>query len=273
MVKKYSARGDRLSDNFFAANSAVFPTARSSTCSRGSLPNGIVDLFPHPRGNSGSRAHPHHRRQGRLCELSRRLPAPRRDRTRAEPWSKRSRRWTQRSSTRRCRTVSGRREGRRHIKFVTSVATAAGRHSRFPGPRSKPARRSPGKTRAASCAAISRVASLLLDRDPNGRQQVDSGTKMIPPRPQTVSRIIAKGSPQGRSNKNLSGPGSAHRRAVGAPQLHQLRFAADRRSLGLTRCHNRSKNQSAVSSTRRHRQDTEEMLSLHAGAPYPGGTR
>ncbi|MBO0750734.1 MAG: Fe-S cluster assembly protein SufB [Bradyrhizobiaceae bacterium] len=50
----------------------------------------------------------------------------------------------------------------------------------------------------------------------NGRQQVDSGTKMIHLGRNTVSRIISKGIAAGRSNNTYRGLVSAHRRAVGA---------------------------------------------------------
>ena len=62
----------------------------------------------------------------------------------------------------------------------------------------------------------------------NGRQQVDSGTKMIHLGRNTTSRIISKGVAAGQIAEHLSRPG------VGAPagdrsaQFHQLRFAADR---------------------------------------------
>jgi Fe-S cluster assembly protein SufB len=50
----------------------------------------------------------------------------------------------------------------------------------------------------------------------NGRQQVDSGTKMIHLGRNTVSRIISKGIAAGRSNNTYRGLVSAHRRASGA---------------------------------------------------------
>jgi len=50
----------------------------------------------------------------------------------------------------------------------------------------------------------------------NGRQQVDSGTKMIHLGKNTVSRIISKGISAGRSNNTYRGLVSAHRRATGA---------------------------------------------------------
>jgi Fe-S cluster assembly protein SufB len=50
----------------------------------------------------------------------------------------------------------------------------------------------------------------------NGRQQVDSGTKMIHLGKNTISRIISKGIAAGRSNNTYRGLVSAHRRATGA---------------------------------------------------------
>ena len=50
----------------------------------------------------------------------------------------------------------------------------------------------------------------------NGRQQVDSGTKMIHLGKNTTSRIISKGIAAGRSNNTYRGLVSAHRKAKGA---------------------------------------------------------
>ena len=50
----------------------------------------------------------------------------------------------------------------------------------------------------------------------NGRQQVDSGTKMIHLGRDTTSRIISKGIAAGRSDNTYRGQVSAHRRAVNA---------------------------------------------------------
>jgi Fe-S cluster assembly protein SufB len=50
----------------------------------------------------------------------------------------------------------------------------------------------------------------------NGRQQVDSGTKMIHLGKNTKSRIISKGIAAGRSNNTYRGLVSAHRKASGA---------------------------------------------------------
>ena len=50
----------------------------------------------------------------------------------------------------------------------------------------------------------------------NGRQQVDSGTKMLHLGKNTVSRIISKGIAAGKSNNTYRGLVSAHRKAKGA---------------------------------------------------------
>jgi Fe-S cluster assembly protein SufB len=50
----------------------------------------------------------------------------------------------------------------------------------------------------------------------NGRQQVDSGTKMLHLGKNTASRIISKGIAAGRSNNTYRGLVSAHRKATGA---------------------------------------------------------
>jgi Fe-S cluster assembly protein SufB len=50
----------------------------------------------------------------------------------------------------------------------------------------------------------------------NGRQQVDSGTKMLHLGKNTTSRIISKGIAAGRSNNTYRGLVSSHRRATGA---------------------------------------------------------
>jgi Fe-S cluster assembly protein SufB len=50
----------------------------------------------------------------------------------------------------------------------------------------------------------------------NGRQQVDSGTKMLHLGKNTISRIISKGIAAGKSNNTYRGLVSAHRKAKGA---------------------------------------------------------
>ncbi len=63
----------------------------------------------------------------------------------------------------------------------------------------------------------------------NGYQQVDSGTKMIHLGKNTSSRIISKGICRRRLAEHLSRPGLGAPQGDQRPQLHQLRFPADRR--------------------------------------------
>ncbi len=71
----------------------------------------------------------------------------------------------------------------------------------------------------------------------NGRQQVDSGTKMLHLGKNTTSRIISKGIAAGKSNNTYRGLVTAHRKATNARNFHQLRLAADRPRL---RCAHRA---------------------------------
>ena len=89
----------------------------------------------------------------------------------------------------------GNSEGKSAASTISSpsAATAAARIRRFPGPRSRPVRPSPGNIRAASCAATIRAASSTRSRFRTAMQQVDSGTKMIHLGKNTTSRIISKG--------------------------------------------------------------------------------
>ena len=63
----------------------------------------------------------------------------------------------------------------------------------------------------------------------NGRQQVDSGTKMLHLGKNTTSRIISKGIAAGKSNNTYRGLRLRAPQGDERAQLHQLRFAADRR--------------------------------------------
>ena len=60
------------------------------------------------------------------------------------------------------------------------------------------------------------AASSIRSRSRNGRQQVDSGTKMLHLGKNTTSRIISKGIAAGKSNNTYRGQVTAHRRAKGA---------------------------------------------------------
>ena len=65
----------------------------------------------------------------------------------------------------------------------------------------------------------------------NGKQQVDSGTKMIHLGKNTTSRIISKGIAAGKSQNTYRGLVSAHRKATNARNFTELRFTADRRQM------------------------------------------
>jgi Fe-S cluster assembly protein SufB len=63
--------------------------------------------------------------------------------------------------------------------FVTKRGECRGARSKVTGRRSKPARRSPGNTRAACCWATIRVGEFHSVALTHHRQQADTGTKMI----------------------------------------------------------------------------------------------
>ena len=136
-------------------------------CAAGrALPDGAFDLFSHQREEHRPvRAHADHRRQGLLCQLSRRLHGAQ---ARREPASRRRCR-TDRARRRRdqifdgAELVSGRRRGARAASTISSpsAAIAAARGRKSPGRRSRPARRSPGNIRPASCAAMPRAANSI----------------------------------------------------------------------------------------------------------------
>ena len=65
----------------------------------------------------------------------------------------------------------------------------------------------------------------------NGRQQVDSGTKMIHLGKNTTSRVISKGIAAGRSQNTYRGQIFVAPQGDRRAQFHQLRFAADRQFL------------------------------------------
>jgi Fe-S cluster assembly protein SufB len=108
-------------------------------------------------------------------------------------------------------------EGRGGIfNFVTKRGDCRGRHSKI------------SWTQVETGSAITwKYPSCILRGDhsrgefysiaiSNGRQQVDSGTKMIHLGRNTTSRIISKGIAAGHSNNTYRGLVSANRRAIGA---------------------------------------------------------
>ena len=156
-------------DNFFAAlNSAVFTDG--SFCY---IPKGVrcpMELSTYFRINAARhrpvRAHADHRRRGRLRELSRGLHGAD---ARREPAARRGGRAGRARRRRdqvldRAELVSGRQGGQgRHLQLrhqARAVPRARTRRSR--GPRSRPARPSPGSIRAASCQGDNSVGRVLL---------------------------------------------------------------------------------------------------------------
>ena len=148
------------------------------------LPDGAFDLFPHQREEHRPvRAHADHRRQGRLCQLSRGLHgAASATRTSFTPrWSNSSRSTTPRSNIRRCRTgIPAMPKGKGGIyNFVTKRGDCRGARAKI------------SWTQVETGSAITwKYPSCILRGDEsrgefysiaisNGRQQVDSGTKMI----------------------------------------------------------------------------------------------
>ena len=79
---------------------------------------------------------------------------------------------------------------------------------------SRPFRRSPGVSELLLRGEIH--AASYTDRDLNGHQQVDTGTKMIHLGKNTTSRIISKGIAAGVSQNTYRGLVTAHRKATGA---------------------------------------------------------
>ena len=155
LVKKYLGSVVPTTDNFFATLELggllrrllrLHPQGRA-------LPDGALDLFSDQRRQHRPvRAHPDRRRRGRLRQLSRGLhradarrePAPRGGGRTGRP------RGCDRSSTRRCRTgIPATRRTARAGSTTSSPNGASARATRrSPGPRSRPARRSPGSIRA-----------------------------------------------------------------------------------------------------------------------------
>ncbi len=133
LVRKYLGTVVPQNDNFFAALEFRGVQRRLvCLCAAGrALPDGIVDLLPHQRGEIGPvRAHPVDRRQGRLCQLSRRVHGAAARRKSAACRGRRAHR------ARRCadqifdraELVSGRRRGQgRHLQFRDQAGRLPGR--------------------------------------------------------------------------------------------------------------------------------------------------
>ena len=169
--EKYLGTVVPVGDNFYAAlNSAVFTDGSFVF-----VPKGVrcpMELSTYFRINASKTGQFERTliiaEEGVARQLPRRLH---RADARRKPAACRGRRarlrsMTPRSSTRRCRT--GIRATRTASAASTtsspSAATAAAATRRSPGPRSRRAPRSPGNTRAASCAATARRASSTRSR-------------------------------------------------------------------------------------------------------------
>ena len=161
----------RLGRAVHATTSSPRSTRRSSATARSvyvpqgrALPDGAVDLLPHQRRQHRPvRAHADHRRRGRLRQLPRGLHGAD---ARREPAARRGGRAGR--ARRRAdqvldgaELVPGRQGGQgRHLQLRHQARQVPrARTRRSPGRRSRPARRSPGSTRAASCRATTRSAS------------------------------------------------------------------------------------------------------------------
>jgi Fe-S cluster assembly protein SufB len=97
--------------------------------------------------------------------------------------------------------------------FVTKRGDCRARIPRSAGRRSRPARRSPGNTRAASCAATTASASSTRSRSPTAHQQADTGTKMIHLGKNTRRADHLQGHRPGKSQNTYRGLVSMHRKA------------------------------------------------------------
>ena len=130
---------------------------------------------------------------------------------------------TPRSNIRRCRTgIRATSEGKGGVyNFVTKRGDCRGRNAKI------------SWTQVETGSAITwKYPSCILRGDnsrgefysiaiSNGRQQVDSGTKMIHLGKNTSSRIISKGIAAGQSDNTYRGLVSAHRKATNARNFTQ----------------------------------------------------
>ena len=86
-----------------------------------------------------------------------------------------------------------------------SAASAAAATRTSPGRRWRPARRSPGSTRAACCAATGSIGEFYSVATVNNYQQADTGTKMIHIGRNTRSTIVSKGISAGHGQNTYRG--------------------------------------------------------------------
>ncbi|MDN3719250.1 Fe-S cluster assembly protein SufB [Roseibium salinum] len=228
LVKKYLGSVVPVSDNFYATlNSAVFFRRLVRLCAgRRPLPDGAVDLFPHQRTEHRSvRAYADHcRKKGAYVSYLEGCTAPQRDENQlhaavvelvaledAEIKYSTVQNW-----------FPGDKEGKGGIyNFVTKRGDCRGRNSKI------------SWTQVETGSAITwKYPSCILRGDnsrgefysiavSNGRQQIDSGTKMIHLGKNTSSRVISKGISAGKSQNTYRGLISAHRKASNARNFTQ----------------------------------------------------
>ena len=118
---------------------------------------------------------------------------------------------------------------RRHLQFrdqARRTAAARGR-AKFPGPRWRPVRRSPGNIRPACWKATFSVGEFYSVAVTNNCQQADTGTKMIHIGRNTRSTIVSKGISAGRSSNTYRGLVRILPRAEGRAEPHAVRQPAD----------------------------------------------
>jgi Fe-S cluster assembly protein SufB len=155
-----------------------------------------------------------------------------------------------------------------------SAATAAARARRFPGRRSRPARRSPGNIRAASCAATNSVGEFYSIAIANNYQQADTGTKMIHLGQEHRSTIISKGISAGHGQNTYRGLVSMHAARRPARATSPVRLAADRAQCGAhTVPYIEARNPTARSSTRRRPRRSRGPAVLLPAARHLGRRR
>ena len=173
--------------------------------------------------------------EGRLCQLPRGLH---RADARREPAARRGGR-AGRAGRRRDQVLDGPELVSRATRTARaastisspSAATAAATIPRSPGRRSRPARRSPGSTRAASCAATTRAASSIRSPSRTATSRSTAAPRCSTSARTRRSRIISKGIAAGFSDNTYRGQVSAHAKATERAQLHPVRQPADRRQV------------------------------------------
>ena len=105
--------------------------------------------------------------------------------------------------------------------FVTKRGLCRGGAPRSPGPRSRPARRSPGSTRRCVLKGDDSVGEFYSVAVTNNHQQADTGTKMIHIGKNTRSTIVSKGISAGHGQNTYRGLVKILRGAEGARNYSQ----------------------------------------------------